>query len=90
MDKLKCRWFRISSRSSHLNDSIENIFTLIGKQIKRDAKYRNLSNETHPQFCERARQNVLNFSADSIDRTMGSMPRRIHLVMKNKGFHTKY
>ena len=89
MDKLKCRLFRISSTSSQLN-SIENIFTLIGKQIKRDAKYRNLSNETHPQFCERARQNVLNFSADSIDRTMGSMPRRIHLVMKNKGFHTKY
>ena len=55
MDKLKCRWFRISSRSSHLNDSIENIFTLIGKQIKRDAKYRNISNETHPQFYERAR-----------------------------------
>ena len=55
MGKLKSRWFRISSRSSHLNDSIENIFTLIGKQIKRDAKYRNISNETHPQFCERAR-----------------------------------
>lgn len=89
MDKLKCRLFRISSTSSHLN-SIENIFTLVGKQIKRDAKYRNLSNETHPQFCERARQNVLNFSADSIDRTMDNMPRRIHLVMKNKGFHIKY
>ena len=54
MDKLKCRLFRISSKSSHIN-SIENIFTLIGKQIKRDGKYRNISNEIHPQFCERAR-----------------------------------
>ena len=50
MGKLKCRLFRYSARLSHLNP-IENIFNLIGKQINRDAKYKNITNKTYPQFC---------------------------------------
>lgn len=89
MEKVGCRLFKIPARSPDLNP-IENIFHLIGKEMKREAKEENITQETYDQFCARAKRTVLNFSPDIIDKTIDSMPRRIEMVIKNNGNRTKY
>ena len=89
MDSVGCRVFKIPARSPDLNP-IENIFHLIGKQLKKDALEKKLNRETYSQFCTRVRRTVKNFSSEIIDHTIDSMPRRIDMVIKNKGQRTKY
>ena len=83
MDSVSCRLFKIPPRSPDLNP-IENMFHLIGKQLK------NLEHETYEKFCKRAKKTVLNFPLDIINRTIESMPKRIDQVIKMKGQRTKY
>ena len=89
MDLVGCRVFSIPPRSPDLNP-IENIFRLIGKQLKREALERNICHETFAHFSERVEKTALNFSPEIIDKTIDSMPRRINAVIKNKGLRTKY
>lgn len=89
METVGCRLFQIPPRSPDLNP-IENIFHLIGKQLKKDAKELNIVHETYAEFSSRAKQAVLNFPPDIIDRTIDSMPRRIKMVIEMKGQRTKY
>ena len=89
MDSVGCQIFGIPARSPDLNP-IENIFHLIGKQLKRDAVANKITQETYVQFCARVKRTVLNFPAEIIDRTIDSMPKRIEMVIQNKGTRTKY
>ena len=89
MEDVGCRLFRIPPRSPDLNP-IENVFHLIGKQLKRDAIRNNLTRETFDEFCNRVKRTVMRFPQETIDRTISSMPRRVALVIKNKGLRTKY
>ena len=89
MDKMNCRLFKIPARSPDLNP-IENIFHLVGKQLKKDAVEKNLTNESFIAFSNRVKRTMLNFPSDIIDKTIASMPKRINMVIKNKGMRTKY
>ena len=84
-----CRLFKIAPRSPDLNP-IENIFHLIGKQMKQDALDQHLERETYQAFCHRVKKTVLQFPTSVIDETIESMPRRIDEVIRRKGGRTKY
>lgn len=89
MEAVGCRLFKIPARSPDLNP-IENIFHLIGKYLKRDAINKNIEHETYEEFSKRARQAVLNFPVEVIDKTIESMPKRVAKVIESKGQRTKY
>ena len=81
--------FAIPPRSPDLNP-IENVFHLIGKQLKKDSIEQKIEKETYTQFCERVKRTVLAFDSSIIDRTIASLPKRIKLVIQGKGHRTKY
>lgn len=89
MEKVNCRVFKIPPRSPDLNP-IENIFHLVGKQLKKDALEKNIAKELFLAFSNRVKRTMLNFPSEIIDRTIASMPKRIDMVIKNKGMRTKY
>ena len=89
MDAVPCRLFKIPARSPDLNP-IENVFHLVGKQLRKDALEKQIQDETFEQFSARVKQTLLAFPADIIDRTIESMPKRIDLVIKHNGQRTKY
>ena len=89
MDLVPCRLFHIPARSPDLNP-IENIFHLIGNQLKQDAIQRNITKESFVAFSARVKRTILRFPTDVINKTIASMPKRIEMVLKNKGLRTKY
>ena len=89
MDSVGCRLFHIPARSPDLNP-IENVFHNIGKKIREEALNNKIKDETFAQFADRARRMCLSYPSDIIDKTIESMPKRITMVIKNKGERTKY
>ena len=89
MERVGCRLFKIPARSPDLNP-IENIFHLIGKRLREQALKNRIERETFQQFVNRAVHMCLTFPSDIIDKTIESMPKRIDMVIKNKGGRTKY
>ena len=81
--------FTIPARSPDLNP-IENIFHLVSKQIKNDAKKFNITKENFQQFSSRCKKTLMEFSPEIISKTVSSMNKRIDLVIKSKGQRTKY
>eukprot|EP00794_Sanderia_malayensis_P010595 gene10595-11716_t len=49
-----------------------------------------ITHETYSQFCERAKQTLLSYSPEIIDKTIASMDKRIDMVKKAKGQRIKY
>lgn len=89
MESIGCKLFKIPARSPDLNP-IVNIFHLISNQLKRDALDKGIKKENYSQFCSRDKKTCLNFSSETIDKTIDSMPKRINLIIKSKGLRTKY
>ena len=89
MNEIGCRLFKIPPRSPDLNP-IENAFHNIRKRLAQESIDQNIVKESYSQFCQRVRRTILNYDKDVIDRTIESMPKRINLVIKNKGIRTKY
>ena len=89
MDAIPCRLFKIPPRSPDLNP-IENIFHLVGAQLRKDAREQEIGRETYEQFCHRIKRTMINFPTEVINSTIESMGRRIDAVIKMKGQRTKY
>lgn len=79
--------FSIPPRSPDLNP-IENIFHLVGKKIKKDGVH--ITKETYDQFVARCAKTLKDFPSDIIDRTIDSMPNRLHKIIERNGQRTKY
>lgn len=89
MDAIPCRLFKIPARSPDLNP-IENVFHLVGKQLRQDAMDKNITKETFDQFCYRIKKTLLNFSPAIISRTIESMNKRVNAIISSKGERIKY
>jgi len=89
MDVVGCRLFKILARSHDLNP-IENAFHNIRKKILEDGIDKRIEKETYDQFCSRVHKTILEYSSATIDRTIDSMPKRVDMIIKNKGLRTKY
>jgi len=81
--------FRIPPRSPDLNP-IENFFSLVTKELRKQVIRSNLTRETFGEFSARVRSTMLDFPINKIDSIIGSMSKRVNLVIQRKGMRLKY
>lgn len=87
--RLGAKRFTIPPRSPDLNP-IENVFHLVRRKLRKQAKKKNITSESKEEFTERAKTLLENFSKDKINKTIESMPRRIEMIRKRRGQRIKY
>ena len=80
---------KIPPRSPDLNP-IENLFHLVRKKLKREAKDKNITKETYDQFRQRIENTINGWPTEYINNIIKSMPTRLSHVIKQKGGRTKY
>lgn len=79
----------IPPRSPDLNP-IENVFNVVKKQLKDEAIEKDIEVESKEEYEERVLSALYNYPSSKIDRTIGSMEKRLKLVVKGRGSRTKY
>ena len=89
IDAIPCQLFKIPARSPDLNP-IDNVFHLVGNQLRKDAIEKNISKETFEQFCWRIKKSLLNFSPAIISKIIESMNKRVDAIIVSKGERIKY
>jgi len=88
-DRVNAKVFRIPPRSPDLNP-IENFFHLVTNKLKEDALQQNITHETKLQFSERVIRTMKDFPVEKINNLIGSMDKRIEMVIKAKGKRIRY
>ena len=80
----------IPPRSPDLNP-IENFFHMVKANLHKDTIDKTIRKETIQEFRIRVRSKLLSFNGDVTYRNnlTSSMPRRVDVVIKQKGFRTK-
>ena len=81
--------FPIPAKSPDTNP-IENIFHLCGKRIRREGRSLRITKESYEDFVKRCQKTLLDFPSSIIDRTIDTMPKRLRLIIENRGNRTKY
>ena len=89
IDAIPCQLFKIPARSPDLNP-IDNVFHLVGNQLRKDAIEKSISRETFEQFCWRIKKSLLNFSPAIISKIIESMNKRVDAIIVSKGERIKY
>ena len=79
----------IPARSPDLNP-VENVFHNIRQELRKQALHGRIVKETYAQFCMRVRRTILDYSAEIIDKTIDTMPKRLDEIIASRGFRTKY
>lgn len=87
LERAKAKLFPIPARSPDLNP-IENVFHLTNKELRRTAKY--IDTETRREFVQRIRRAIYSVPIATIDKTISSMHKRLHLIIKGRGQRLKY
>lgn len=80
---------KIPPRSPDLNP-IENLFHVVKRRLREDAKEKCINKETWDEFIIRVRSTLFDTSTDYIDKTIDSMPKRIKQIIRSKGRRIKY
>lgn len=88
-DEVKAKIMKIPSRSPDLN-CIENFFNLIKKELRKQALQRKISNETMEEFSDRVKNTMLDYPTHIINEIIGSMDKRIDMILKAEGKRIKY
>ena len=81
--------FRSQARSLDRNP-IENIFNIVSAKLERDALRKQILHETFKEYSRRVEKTFRNINPEIIDHTIGSMNKRIELIMNRKGHRLKY
>ena len=81
--------FPIPARSPDLN-LIENFFNLVNRRLQLEAVNKNITCESFDEFSKRVINCVFNFPVAEIDKIIGSMDKRIGLVISRRGQRIKY
>ena len=69
---------------------IENVFHIVKRQLREDAKLKRIERETWNEFVTRVKLTIQNTPISYIDKTIESMPNRIKEIIKSKGRRIKY
>ena len=89
MDGVGCRMFAISARSPDLNP-IENMFHLVRANLPKDTLTKQIKKDTFLEFSRRVRKTIKSLPVEILDKTIGSMPKRLAKIVSTKGERTKY
>ena len=81
--------FGIPPRSPDLNP-IENLFHLVKRKMRKCAVQQNIEHESYPEFLARIKATMMSIENRVIDNLIGSMTKRIDMVVKAKGQRIKY
>ena len=88
-DKVGGVVFKIPPRSPDLNP-IENFFNLVTKSLNGQAISRNITHETFQEFSERVKNTLLTFNTTTINNLIGSMGKRVEMILLNRGNRIRY
>ena len=69
---------------------IETFFNLVEMKLDDDAEKQNITKESFEEFSARVKQTMLSFPADVIDKTIGSLHKRMKDIITAKGERLKY
>ena len=69
---------------------IENVFPMASRMLKRQAVQQQLRQETFEQFKNRFINTFYSISVETVNNFIPSMPKRIDMVIRNKGKCIKY
>ena len=69
---------------------IENVFPMVSRMLKRQAVKQQLRRETFEQFKNRVINTFYSISVETVNNLIRSMPKRIDMVIRNKGKRIKY
>ena len=69
---------------------IENVFPMVSRMLKRQAVQQQLRRETFEQFKNRVISTFYSISVETVNNLICSMPKRIDMVIRNKGKRIKY
>ena len=86
---IECKLLRIPPRSPDINP-IKNIFHIVKNLLESEAIEENLTCETFEQFKMRVLRTIKNVGPAIIEKAIESMPQRIRLIIKGKGYRMKY
>ena len=89
MAEMDAELFPIPPRSPDINP-IENIFKLVGDNLRADALRFQISKESVEGFQARVIATIRSIPICTIDKTIASMDGRLSLLLKNGGLRTKY
>lgn len=89
MEKIGADIFKIPPRSPDVNP-IENTFHSVKEKLRDDALSFKITHENFENFSERCKKTLLEFSVETIDRTIESMPKRIDCIIARRGQRIKY
>ena len=79
----------VPARSPDLN-CIENFFNLMKKAARQDALERRITQETFEEFSLRVQKLMMEYPMKHIDAMIESMPKRVNMVLYNRGQRIKY
>ena len=87
--RARAKQLNFPPRSGDLNP-IENLFKRVKELLHEDAIEKKIEYETFNEFKARVIATLRNFSIDEHNKTIASMPKRMDMVIANKGDRTKY
>ena len=89
MKEIKAELLSIPPRSPDLNP-IENMFHLLHKELNKKALQQEIQKETFEQFEKRVIDTLFSIPIEYINKTIESMDKRLHEIIKEKGCRIKY
>jgi len=81
--------FPVPKRSGDLNP-IENVFNVVKEDLQTQAIRLNLTYESFEDFARRVKSTLYSMRTEIVDKTIASISKRLDLITKNRGRHTKY
>ena len=88
LNDIEAELHRLPSRSQHLNPP-EHIFHLVKMNLEKEALEQKITNESFEQFRERVFNSFQLIDTEVIDKTIESLPRRIHKIIALSGVIVK-
>lgn len=89
MEDVNAKLLSIPPRSPDINP-IENIFHLTHRKLSQDALERSIDRETLQDFEKRVIESLYSIPLDTINKTIASMDKRLHEIIRNNGCRIKY